>query len=45
MTAKMIAEKLALSSRYVEKKIKLLREAGEIQHVGSTKNGYWKIFK
>ncbi len=45
ITAKMIAEKLSRSSRYVEKHIKLLREAGKIQRVGSTKSGYWKVLE
>ncbi len=38
-----MAEQLNLSTRTIEKNIKLLRESGKLERVGADKGGYWKI--
>lgn len=38
-----IAEKLDLSTRQVERIIRQLREKDIIEHIGSRRNGYWKV--
>lgn len=43
MSARAIAERLVVSSRTIEKNIKLLKERGILVRRGSPKKGYWKI--
>lgn len=38
-----MAEALSVSSRTVEKNIKILREQGVLIRHGSARNGYWEI--
>ena len=38
-----VAEKLGVSRKTIAYRIKLLKEKGIIQRVGSDKKGYWKI--
>ena len=38
-----LAEILNVSSRWVARKMKDLKEAGEIRRVGADKNGYWEV--
>ena len=43
VSAAEIAMQLGLSSRAVEKRIKILRETGIIRRIGSDKGGYWEV--
>lgn len=43
ISAKVMAEALSVSSRTVEKNIKILREQGVLIRHGSARNGYWEI--
>lgn len=43
ITVKEIADLLQVESRTIERRIKTLREAGEIRRVGADKNGYWEV--
>ncbi len=43
MTIPMIAEKLQVSTRTVERHIKTLQQLKLLERVGSTKVGYWKV--
>ena len=45
ISAKAIGEELSVSSRSIEKNIKLLRERGILIRHGSPKSGYWEIVK
>lgn len=38
-----IAEQLNLTTRTIEKNIKLLKEIGKLERVGADNGGYWKI--
>ncbi len=40
-----LAEKIAISTRAVEKQITNLKEKGVIERIGADKGGYWKIIK
>lgn len=42
-SSQMIADRLGITKRAVEKIIKRLRESSVIERVGSNKTGYWKI--
>ena len=42
-SSQMIADRLDITKRAVEKIIKRLRESSVIERVGSNKNGYWKV--
>lgn len=43
ITKSELAEILNVSSRWVAKKTKDLKETGEIRRVGADKNGYWEV--
>jgi len=43
ISAKMISEKLGLSSRAVEKQISKLKSDKRIERVGPAKGGYWEV--
>jgi ATP-dependent DNA helicase RecG len=43
ISASAMAKELLLSSRGIEKNIKLLREQGILVRHGSPKGGYWEI--
>lgn len=43
VSAALIAQKLNLSSRAVEKQLASLKEMGVIERIGSDKSGIWKI--
>ncbi|MBK5143504.1 Fic family protein [Budviciaceae bacterium BWR-B9] len=43
MTVPMVAEKLQVSTRTVERHIKTLQQLKLLERVGSTKAGYWKV--
>ncbi|MBP9743130.1 MAG: HTH domain-containing protein [Burkholderiales bacterium] len=43
ITAKLIATELGITIRAVEKNIALLKEAGKLKRIGSTKSGSWHI--
>ncbi len=43
ISAGLIAEKLNVAKRTVERDIKKLRELNLLEYVGSSKGGYWKI--
>ena len=45
LSAKVLAEKLGLSSRAVEKQIDLLKKAGLVRRVGPAKGGHWEVFE
>lgn len=45
ITRNQIAEKLSVSPETIKKHLTKLRRLGYIEHVGSTKNGYWKMLK
>jgi len=45
ITRNQIAERLNVSPDAIKKHLAKLRRLGYIEHVGSTKNGYWKILK
>ncbi len=45
ITRNQIAEKLSVSPEAIKKHLTKLRRLGYIEHVGSTKNGYWKMLK
>ena len=36
---------LNLKKTSIQKYIRILQEKGIIEHVGATKNGYWKVIK
>jgi ATP-dependent DNA helicase RecG len=38
-----IANQLNLTTRTIEKNIKLLRESGRLERIGADKGGYWNI--
>ena len=38
-----MAEQLKLTTRTIEKNIKLLRESGRLERIGADHGGYWKI--
>lgn len=42
-SAKVLAEKLGISSRAVEKQIELLKKAGFVRRVGPAKGGHWEV--
>ena len=44
-SAKVLAEKLGISSRAVEKQIDLLKKAGFVCRVGPAKGGHWEVFE
>ena len=39
----MLAEKIGIASRNIEKNIKTLKDKGMLIRRGSPKNGYWEI--
>lgn len=43
ITAKEIAERIAISPRAVEKQIAALKQKGLVEHTGSTKRGTWIV--
>ena len=43
ITIPKMANKMGLSTRAVEKQIARLKEKGEINRVGSAKDGYWEV--
>ena len=43
ITAKSIAQELGITSRAIEKRIKVLREEGRLKRHGSARNGYWEV--
>ncbi len=43
LTAKVIAERIGMSSRAVEKQIAKLQKEGRLRRVGSKKSGYWEV--
>ena len=45
ITMEMLAAKVGVSERYIEKIIKKLKEEKYLERIGSNKNGYWKILK
>ena len=40
-----IAKTIGITSRTVEKQVKMLKEAGIIVRVGSNKSGVWKVIE
>ena len=45
ITKKQLQEKLGLGKSTVDLGIKVLRENGSIERIGSNKTGYWKIME
>lgn len=45
MTAKELAQQLAISSRAVEKQIDKLKQDGLLRRIGADKGGYWQVEK
>lgn len=45
ITAELIAEKIGISSRAVEKQMAKLKSEGKIVRLGSTKGGHWEVVK
>ncbi|MDE7020688.1 MAG: winged helix-turn-helix transcriptional regulator [Lachnospiraceae bacterium] len=45
ISARNVAEVLAISNRSVEKNIKILKDRGILMRYGSPKSGYWKIIR
>ena len=45
ITAAEIGERLNISLRTAKRKIKVLKEKGTIERIGSDKTGYWKIIE
>ena len=43
MTMAVMAEKLDVTKRTVEREIKKLREAGRIERIGGKRYGHWQI--
>lgn len=43
LSARLLAERLGLSSRAVEKQLASLQQAGCLERVGSARSGYWKV--
>lgn len=44
-TAQIMADRIKVSNRTIEKNIAKLKKAGIVERVGSTKSGFWKIRK
>lgn len=42
-TLSRIAEKLEISRKTVAQKIKILKEKGKVERIGSARKGYWEI--
>lgn len=45
VSAAEIAMKLGISSRAVEKRIRILRETGKIRRIGGDRGGYWEVIE
>ena len=45
ITAKEMSERLKMSLSTVRRKIKVLRDNGKIERIGSDKTGHWKIIE
>ena len=45
ITRRELAEKIGMSSNGIKYHLNNLKSAGIIQHIGSTKFGYWEILK
>ena len=43
ISTKVIASEIGITDRYVKKNIKILRELGIIERVGTTRNGSWLV--
>ena len=43
VTASEIAMELGISSRAIEKRIRILREKGVIRRIGGDRGGYWEV--
>ena len=44
-TTTFLAENLSLSRKTVSLRLKMLKEAGFIERIGSDRKGYWKLLK
>jgi ATP-dependent DNA helicase RecG len=45
MSARVLAEKLDISSRAVEKQIELLKKTGFVRRIGAAKGGHWEVLE
>ena len=45
VSAAEIAMKLGISSRAVEKRIRILRETGKIRRIGGDRGGSWEVIE